>query len=108
VKVGSEVRIEVITKNVSDHDIDLPRSPRLDLGEQGNDVEVTDEKGAAVPETKDYRVLRGKDTYDDVPRPDGKFVPMMADGATLRRCLASAKPTSSGRAQSIPPVPPCM
>jgi len=64
VKLGSESPNEVTTRNTSNHNIDLPRSPRVDLAEQGNDLAVTDEKGVAAPETKYYRVLRGRDTYD--------------------------------------------
>lgn len=75
VKIGSDIRIDITIKNTSDHEIDLPRSVRTDLGEWFTDVEVSDEKGNAMPETKYYRVLRGKDTYDNEPRPDGKFAP---------------------------------
>ena len=74
-KVASDIPIDIIIRNISDGDIDLPRSVRLDLGEWFTDVEVSDEKGNMMPETKYYRVLRGKDIYDSEPRPDGKFVP---------------------------------
>jgi hypothetical protein len=75
VKAGSDIRIDISIKNISDREIDLSRSVRTDLGEWFTDVEVLDEKGNAIPETKYYRALRGKDTYDDEPRRDGKFSP---------------------------------
>lgn len=73
-QLGSEVRVSILLKNISSHPIDIERSPRTDLGEQSYEVEVRDERGNKLPETKYYRVTRGKEK-DDSPRPDGKFSP---------------------------------
>lgn len=75
VRAGTDIRIDISVKNTSDHEIDLPRSVRLDLGEWFTDVEVSDEKGNALTETKYYRLLRGKPVPNDEPRRDGKFAP---------------------------------
>jgi hypothetical protein len=75
VKTGTDIRIDITIKNTSDHEIDLERSVRLDLGEWFTDVEVSDEKGNALTETKYYRLLRGKPVPDDERQRDGAYVP---------------------------------
>jgi hypothetical protein len=78
VELGSEVRVSIVLKNISSHPVDFWRSPRPDLGEEFNRVEVRDEEGNAVPETKYYRIIRGKDK-NEMLRPDGKFSPMIGN-----------------------------
>jgi hypothetical protein len=75
VKAGSDIRIVIALKNISDHEIKVPRSPGTELGERSNDIEVVDERGTAVPESKYYRVIRGKDAYNAASGPVDKSSP---------------------------------
>jgi hypothetical protein len=52
VKAGSEIKITILLKNVSDHEIGIPRSPGENRGESFHDLEVRDEKGHLTPKTK--------------------------------------------------------
>jgi hypothetical protein len=63
-RVGSEVRIRLVFKNTSDHEIPYVRGPGTGVephGEIFTDVEVRDAKGELSLETKYHRALRGKD-----------------------------------------------
>lgn len=62
-KAGSEVKISLIFKNISDHEIPYVRSPGIGVeprGENFTNVEVRDLKGALMTETDYHRALRGK------------------------------------------------
>src|SRR5260370_31530829 len=72
-KVGSEIRVRMQFKNISDHEINLPIVRGDDMAVEGADVEVRDAEGHLMSETTYYRALRGK--YDDVKSPDGTFRP---------------------------------
>jgi hypothetical protein len=58
--LGSEIRVQILDKNISDHEIILDRSPAVDQGEIRHSIEVYDEKGSPVPETGYYKRLKGK------------------------------------------------
>jgi hypothetical protein len=63
-QAGSKVRIRLVFKNTSDHEIQYVRGPGIGVephGEIFTDVEVRGTKGELMPETKYYRALRGKD-----------------------------------------------
>jgi len=62
-KAGSEVKIRLTLRNISNEEIPCARNPgpRVDrLGEFFAEVEVRDSKGNLAPETKYYRLIRGK------------------------------------------------
>jgi hypothetical protein len=86
VQLGSEMRINIVLKNISPRPIDFWRSPSEERGERSHEVEVRDERGNKMPETKYYRVVRGKEK-DDAPRPDGKFSPMVLGGSLLGKTV---------------------
>jgi len=59
----------------------------VEKGEQSYEVEVRDEQGNKMPETKYYRVVRGKEK-DDAPQPDGKFSgPIYIGGSLLGKTV---------------------
>ena len=63
-KAASEVRIRLVFKNTSDHEIPYVRGIGTGVephGEFFTDVEVRDAKGELTPETRYQRLLRGKD-----------------------------------------------
>ena len=63
-KAGSEVRIRLVFKNISDHEVFYRRGPGTGVephGELSAEVEVHDAKGELVPETRYQRILRGTD-----------------------------------------------
>jgi hypothetical protein len=81
VQLGAEVRIKIVLKNISTHPIDFSRSPSEERGEDSHEVEVRDEQGNRLSETKYYRVVRGKEV-DDTPRPNGEFSPRFVRGGS--------------------------
>ncbi len=69
-KAGSEVRIRLVFKNTSDHEIPYERGIGTGVephGEFFTDVEVRDAKGELIPETRYHRLLRGKDDTSAKP-----------------------------------------
>lgn len=95
VQLGSELRINIVLKNISSHPIEFWRSPSEERGEQSHEVEVRDEQGNKMPETTYYRVVRGK-TKDEAPRPDGKFSPMNLGGSNLSKTVEPGGTFSDG------------
>jgi hypothetical protein len=73
-KADSEVRIRLVFKNTSGEEVPYARSLGTGVEPQGEiftDVEVRDAKGELAPETKYYRLLRGKpDTSANPPAPE--------------------------------------
>jgi hypothetical protein len=81
-RAGSEVRIRLVFKNISDEEVPYGRELGTGVephGELFTDVEVRDAKGELVPETKYNRVLRGRDDSDARPavlgEPGGSSAP---------------------------------
>jgi hypothetical protein len=66
VNAGTDVKIEIIIKNISDHDVGVDKSPGENSGEKHTKVEVRDDKGKLVRETGYKRALEGNGGYDEV------------------------------------------
>jgi hypothetical protein len=65
---GSEVKVTIILRNTSNHDIAIPRSPADDQGESHNKITVRDEEGNLVADkaTIARRTDKDKGTYSGV------------------------------------------
>src|SRR5665213_681986 len=73
-KSGAEVKIRLVFRNISRNEIPYVRGLGTGVERQGelfSDVEVRDAKGDLVPETKYYRVLRGKPDTSASPAASG-------------------------------------
>lgn len=69
-QAGSEVRIRLVFKNTSDHEIPYERGIGTGVEQHGEfftDVEVRNAKGDVIPETRYHRLLRGKDDTSAKP-----------------------------------------
>ena len=52
VKTGSEIRITILLKNVSDHEIEIPRTLGENRGDSFHTLEVRDNRGNVTPKTQ--------------------------------------------------------
>jgi hypothetical protein len=68
VAAGSEVKVRIILKNTSNHDIVIPRSNAEDEGEFHNKITVRDEEGNLVADkaTVSARTDKNKDTQSEL------------------------------------------
>jgi hypothetical protein len=60
VKAGSQVRITIIVKNITDRKVPVMQSNGVDEGEFNYDLDIRDEQGKQAPETNELRSLRGE------------------------------------------------
>lgn len=79
-KTGTDVKLEIIVKNISDHDVGVDKSPGENSGESHNKVEVFDDKGIPVRETGYKRALEGNGGYDEV---SGRIIIPMGSTMTI-------------------------
>ena len=69
VKTGSDLRIDLLVTNTSDHIISLGKTLAPDTGEVTREVDVFDAGGKPAPQTKMYRVLKGKESPEEIVHP---------------------------------------
>jgi hypothetical protein len=62
VKVGSEVKVEIVLKNTSDHELTIGKTNAVSQAEFHYLVEVRDDQGRSAPDTEYGRRVFGRET----------------------------------------------
>jgi hypothetical protein len=87
VKAGGRVKISLALKNESGERIALVREVSLGLAESYTDLDVRDEKGRPVPESRFYAVLKGKPDPYKATGP-GFAPPLVVGGSHIREWVS--------------------